>query len=484
MSAESTETPLAAPVHWGRRLYFSMLGIIALLALYPAYFHFRITKIENVRREVIQLGGRAPRTGGSSRPIEDIYWEALGGQLDQVLVSQVFFAPGARAETGTLARLRRLPDLVFLCLDGQSLDSAAWREVFAMQQLYELQVSYCELSDRDLAGIERLTELGSLDLSGTEIGDGAIERLSRLAALTDLNLENTNVTEAGLARLKRALPQATIKHRRWPTAAHAHAVRSLFRLGAEFELLEEPRGVGVRLIRSKWRGTPQDLSDLAQLADLRLLELVNLDLSPEMLAAVADSPRVTTLHLARARLRSVDLSPLFGSSVEHLILSDMFAEPVSLGKLRALVNLRTISFVNCRMIQGSLSSLSQLEGLSDLSVVGTRIRGTQLAELAALADLKRLSLVRTPLLVDSQVAELAALTSLESLTLFGTDASDGSILSLAQLRGLRELDVSKSQLSPAGLQRLQAALPDCRIQSQLAEPQLGLAGMIESRAPR
>src|SRR5687768_8735878 len=239
MSAESTGTPPAATVpsaSWGRRLYFGMLGVIALSALYPAYFHLRITQNENARRDVTQLGGRAPRAGGASRSTEDIYWEALGGRLDQVIVAQVFFPPGSRAASETLTRLRRLPDLEVLCLDGQPLDAAAWREVFAMRQLYELRVSYCEPSDRDLAGIERLTELGSLDLAGTEVGDGAIDRLAKLSALTDLNLQNTNVTEAGLARLKQALPQTAIKHRRWPTAEHAHAARSLFRLGAELEL--------------------------------------------------------------------------------------------------------------------------------------------------------------------------------------------------------------------------------------------------------
>jgi Leucine-rich repeat (LRR) protein len=72
-------------------------------------------------------------------------------------------------------------------------------------------------------------------------------------------------------------------------------------------------------------------------------------------------------------------------------------------------------------------------------------------------------------LTDEVVAELAQSQSLQSLRLEGNQLTDAGLESLAKLKTLRYLQVNHNQgkdgvkLTQAGIARLAAALPQCKI---------------------
>jgi Leucine-rich repeat (LRR) protein len=454
------------PVTWGRRIYFAMVAMIGLLATYPAYNHFQITRLEKLRSDVTNLGGRAPRARGGSRPASQIYWESLGGDLSRVVLHQVEFSQATRLERSVIARLRRCPELERLSLDGQSLDDDLCRHIFALRQLSELRVAFCELRDDQLQGIEHMDELTSLDLRGTRISDASVEQLARLAGLSELNLEYCDITPAGAQRLSQALPRMQIRHRTWPSPAHRDAALRLFRCGAVFEIPEDAeRGLTIRLRRHIWRGQPQDLSDIAQLQGIELLKLSALDLEPELLEAVARLPNVELLSIEGCQLLHAELRLLGRSaSIRRLILDNLFIEMPAAEQLAQWRGVKSLALVNARLVPGSLAALSRLPDLEELTIVGTRFRGTTVSELLNATALKRLHLFRVAI-GDDQIPEICQLRGLESLTLTGMAVSNDSVDVLAGMPHLRHLDVSNTQMTPSGVAQLAAALPQCRVES-------------------
>jgi hypothetical protein len=54
-------------------------------------------------------------------------------------------------------------------------------------------------------------------------------------------------------------------------------------------------------------------------------------------------------------------------------------------------------------------------------------------------------------------------SSLESLNLFGTEVTDEAIQHLAALKNLKNLNLRRSKVTPAGVEALSKALPGCDI---------------------
>lgn len=107
--------------------------------------------------------------------------------------------------------------------------------------------------------------------------------------------------------------------------------------------------------------------------------------------------------------------------------------------------------------------------------------GRDLTFLAALdpGALQGLSFT-SPLINDGHLRHLLPLTGLRDLELDGTQITDRGLASLAVLVHLNRLDVSGTGVTRAGIQRLQLALPHCRIIHTLPEdapiPRTGAIG--------
>lgn len=103
----------------------------------------------------------------------------------------------------------------------------------------------------------------------------------------------------------------------------------------------------------------------------------------------------------------------------------------------------------------------------DLSRTGITDQG--LALVAKCPDLRKLRLDQTKI-GSSGVASLLALGNLETLNLFGTAVDDTAIDHLAQLKALKAVYLGETKVTPDGLKKLQAALPDCKVLGSEAPP--------------
>lgn len=73
-----------------------------------------------------------------------------------------------------------------------------------------LQLNGSEITDDGLKQLKPLSSLTNLELSYTHISDAGLEHLSGMYSLRKLTLYGTKVTDAGVARLKHALPECDI----------------------------------------------------------------------------------------------------------------------------------------------------------------------------------------------------------------------------------------------------------------------------------
>ena len=97
-----------------------------------------------------------------------------------------------------------------------------------------------------------------------------------------------------------------------------------------------------------------------------------------------------------------------------------------------------------------------------LNLADGAIGDAEMADVARFPNLVRLRLERTQV-TDAGVAHVRTLEHLEYLNLHGTRVGDSGLIHLADLRNLRALYLWQSAASPAGVERLHAALPKVRV---------------------
>ena len=104
-----------------------------------------------------------------------------------------------------------------------------------------------------------------------------------------------------------------------------------------------------------------------------------------------------------------------------------------------------------------------------LNLANTKVTDGGLAPLAGLTNLRRLHLEKTGI-GDAGLAHVKGLTNLEYLNLYGTKVTDAGLDQLAGLTNLKNLYLWQSQVTDAGVAKLQAALPNCKIDNGWKEP--------------
>ena len=248
----------------------------------------------------------------------------------------------------------------------------------------------------------------SLDLAETRISD--LRPLASLAALKRLDLRGTQVSDLE--------PLANLKRLEW---------------------------------LDLWRTQVSDLRPLASLTALKRLDLRGTQVSD--LEPLANLKRLKSLDLWGAEIS--DLGPL--ANLKRLESLNLWSTQVS--DLEPLANLKGLKSLDLRGTQvsdlGPLANLKRLESLD--------LRGTQVSDLGLLANLKGLKSLDLRGTQVSDLGLLANLKGLKSLDLRGTQVSD--LGPLANLTALESLDVQDTWVTSRVVNKLRAALPECRILS-------------------
>ena len=116
------------------------------------------------------------------------------------LESRVFATPSNDERISILENLRNLRELdVSYCFvtDGDLANVEALTSLRALRLAYNLHIT-----DAGLLHLKGLSNLTRLDLANTKITDAGLVHLNGLTRLVELNLMSTDVTDAGLAHLK------------------------------------------------------------------------------------------------------------------------------------------------------------------------------------------------------------------------------------------------------------------------------------------
>ncbi|HKR65960.1 MAG TPA: C45 family autoproteolytic acyltransferase/hydrolase, partial [Thermoanaerobaculia bacterium] len=111
-----------------------------------------------------------------------------------------------------LAILEKMTNLTSLGLAETKITDDGLKHLAKLKKLEILNLSGTNITDAGLAHLAGLTNITGLQLSSTKITDAGLVHLNGMGRLTKLNVTNTAVTDAGAAAAKKSLPfWATIK---------------------------------------------------------------------------------------------------------------------------------------------------------------------------------------------------------------------------------------------------------------------------------
>lgn len=147
--------------------------------------------------------------------LRQLKWLSLSGKgtehglrhiagLTQLQSLTVGHGLGYPVTTVGLGYLRRLNNLKELRLDGCEISDAGLEIIAGFSKLKLLRMQDAVVTDAGLACLSDLKHLSRLELKGcTEVGDVGVAHLASLTPLTFLNLTGTGVTDEGVAHLRR-----------------------------------------------------------------------------------------------------------------------------------------------------------------------------------------------------------------------------------------------------------------------------------------
>ncbi|HTN74561.1 MAG TPA: hypothetical protein VL096_04915, partial [Pirellulaceae bacterium] len=358
------------------------------------------------------------------------------------------------------AAVAQFPKLERLYLADSAIAGDGLIPLKKLSQLRQLSLAGTSIKDTDLAPLAALPKLTWLSLDGTTLSDDALPHLAALKQLRVLSLDDnlvaTNeqmmdksvlpetpqrkgvrITDAGLEELKTSLKDCQIISRepdaqrlvaRWVLdqggmVAVANGEQSL-KVGKRDDL---PRNackiVAISLKGAERLKLEQLGAKLRECQELTFLDLSDLDLNDQQLAALAAVPNLEILSLAKTQVTDAG-----------------FVHIGKLAKLRVL-NLQS-AFVN-----GSGLAKYPLPKLTQLNVGSTEFNATGLKALKASPELVELDLTFCPGVNAAGLAEIATLEKLQLLDLKGTTINDSAGATIGKLKSLKQINVNALPLT-------------------------------------
>jgi hypothetical protein len=107
--------------------------------------------------------------------------------------------------------LETLDQLNELGLSGTQISDAGLEHVQGLSDLHDLTLGWTRVTDNGLRHLAGLRALEHLDLEQTRVTDAGLEQLKRLSNLKFLDVHGTAVTNEGAKRFQLALPQCSVR---------------------------------------------------------------------------------------------------------------------------------------------------------------------------------------------------------------------------------------------------------------------------------
>jgi hypothetical protein len=131
-------------------------------------------------------------------------------------------------------------------------------------------------------------------------------------------------------------------------------------------------------------------------------------------------------------------------------------------RLPGLAQLQDLDLRGAKVTDGGLVHLQGLSQLQNLELSGTKVADGGLVHLQGLRRLEGLGLDYTQV-TDAGLVHLRGLSQLRLLTLGGTKVTDAGLVHVQGLSQLQELGLGDTNVTDQGIEKLQQALPKCKI---------------------
>jgi WD40 repeat protein/tRNA A-37 threonylcarbamoyl transferase component Bud32 len=206
--------------------------------------------------------------------------------------------------------------------------------------------------------------------------------------------------------------------------------------------------------------TDESLRSIGQMDQLEVLRLWGAGISGSGLEHLSRLSNLTSLRLGATPLESVHLGSLRSlSQLEQLSLYGTKVDDAGLSVVSDLPGLKWLSLGRTKVGDEGVRHLAGLQKLAWLELGETEITDAAMEHVVALSALRELQLYRTAV-TDAAVEQLVDGPPLTRLLLFETKVSDEAIPALSRLSSLKFVDLSRTEVTAAGVERLRLELPD------------------------
>jgi internalin A len=258
-------------------------------------------------------------------------------------------------------------------------------------------------------------------------------------------------------------------------------------------------------LRASWVGD-SDLASLAEVRTLSRLDLSQTRISDHGLRQLKNAPAIADLNLRYAELitdegisalktwkhlKRLDIegTKVTDSALQHLSslgsletlnIGYVLVTDAGIEALTSLTHLKELTLGGNKLTDAGLQALREMPGLTSLDLGGAQrtdsglwsVSFTQpgLEAIATLRDLRHLRLEGT--LISARGLEtIKGLARLDLLDLHDcARVADDAIPILAAMPMLHSVDLTGTKVTPAGLEKLRRAKPDCRILLAASSP--------------
>jgi Leucine Rich repeat len=259
-----------------------------------------------------------------------------------------------------------------------------------------------QFGDADTLNFGALVDLEQLDLSETRISDIALSNLRSLTSLESLGLSDTQITSTGLESL------------------------------SKLTRLEQ-------LFLGRTSITDAGIPHLRGMSGLKILSLTETRVTDKCLVHLGRLPSLQDLDLTGTQVT--------GTGFDHL---------------KRLTNLEALRLERTQLTDAGLATLNGLPCLRFLDLCDTRITDSGLANLNRSLDLDDMLNLEGTGITDAGLAFLKE-RPLGRLVLARTRVTDDGLNELAGQTQLKELNVRDTQVTAAGIAKLQRHLPGLTI---------------------
>ena len=349
-----------------------------------------------------------------------------------------------------LKNLIGLRSITCLVLSGAKVSDAGAACLENLSSLIDIDFANNPVSPEGVKRLKRLTRLETLRLGGVNVSESAIQELGELKNLKVLVLGGPSVTDAVVSQVAKNYPLLTSLGVE-SSAITDSALQSVGSLSKLNDLALCGPGV-----------TDAGLPHVKRLADLRGINLSGTKVTDAGLVSLAGMENLVAVWLENTSVTGSglrNLADLKSIAVLHLCGSafdDQGAE-----NLRPFSKVTELYLDNTKITDAAMPVIGSLKNINQLRLGGTKVADAGLKNLESLHSLSNLWLDKTSI-SDDGLKCLADL-NLGILSITETAITDGGLAHLYSHSTLQALELGGTKVTAAGVAKLQAALPKCKI---------------------